>query len=193
MAERALEAVSSAERNEFEMMLADAPQSVETRPVRPKLREWSTPEIVTLIQSGELKPDLSQGQRLFAEARCADCHSIGGRGGAVGPALTTATSRLPLEELVRAVVEPDRVISDQYRQTVFEVGGRTLVGRVIDQHKGRIRIATDLTDPKRSEFVQESEIDRRAASPVSAMPSGLLDVLTANEVVSLFGYLRESH
>jgi putative heme-binding domain-containing protein len=108
----------------------------------------------------------------------------------VGPVLTTVASRLPLKDLVRAVVEPDNVISDQYRQTMFEVGGRTLVGRVIDHHKGRLRIATDVTDPKRSEFVQVADIERQSPSPVSAMPTGLLDVLTAEEIVNLFAFLR---
>ncbi|MEX2169856.1 MAG: c-type cytochrome [Pirellulales bacterium] len=193
IAERAIEAAPAAERGELVAILADAdPLDTAATPTKPKVREWSANEVVTLLTTSERKPDITRGRRLFAEARCADCHSIEGRGGAVGPVLTTAASRLSIEDLVRAVVEPDKVISDQYRQTVFQVGGRTLVGRVIDHHKGRLRIATDMTDPKRSEFVPVSEIERQTPSPVSPMPRGLLDVLTAEEIVDLFGYLRES-
>jgi ubiquinol-cytochrome c reductase cytochrome b subunit len=38
-------------------------------------------------------PEVVQGKRLFAELRCASCHSIDGKGGVVGPTLDNAGSR----------------------------------------------------------------------------------------------------
>ena len=48
-----------------------------------------------------------------------------------------------------AIIEPDSTIADQYRQTMFVIGGRAIIGTVIDQREEKVRIATDMTDPKR--------------------------------------------
>jgi len=47
-----------------------------------------------------------------------------------------------------------------------------------------------MTDPKRSRFVAHLDIDAQTPSPVSPMPRGLLDVLSAEELVDLIGFLR---
>lgn len=193
LSERALASVPEGERSKFAESIENSSQlTVEPLPVRETVREWTMPEVVEILRSGSQKTDLSRGRKLFVEARCADCHAVAGLGGAVGPELSTVASRLSLEDLVRAIVEPNSVISDQYRQTVFEVKGKTLVGRIIDHQAGKLRISTDMTDPKKSEFVMAADIDSQSESPVSPMPTGLLDVLTEEEIGDLFKYLREA-
>ena len=94
IAERALDAAPTAERSALAAILADGVKSsAAAAPAKPKVREWTANDVVALLESGQYQPDISRGRRLFAEARCAECHAISGRGGAVGPELTTAASR----------------------------------------------------------------------------------------------------
>lgn len=157
---------------------------------RPHVQKWTQEQVISAIEQPGEQPSKVHGAQLFVEAQCAVCHRFGQRGGAVGPDLTTIGNRYSLHDLVAAVVSPSEVIPDQYRQTLFSVRGKSLLGRIIDQRAGEVRIATDMTDPKRSEFVAVDDIEFQTESAVSPMPEGLLDVLTIVEVRDLFAYLR---
>jgi hypothetical protein len=98
-------------------------------------------------------------------------------------------NRFSLRDMLSAIIDPDQVISDQYRQTVFEIGGRAIVGRIVDHRAGEVRIATDMTDPKRGGYVRLDEIDAQSPSDVSPMPRGLINTLDVDELADLTGYL----
>ena len=90
-----------------------------------------------------------------------------------------------------AIIEPDVTIADQYRQTMFVIGGRTIIGTVIDQREEKVRIAIDMTDPKRhSKSYSIDEFEAQVPSTVSPMPRGLVDVLDDAALLDLIAYLR---
>ena len=159
-------------------------------PAREFVKHWTVDAAVEAIDASGRSPDSARGERLFALANCATCHQVKGRGRAVGPDLTTVGSRFSLRDLLAAIVDPDQSISDQYQQAVFEIGGRVIVGRIVDHRGGDVRIATDMTDPKRGKFVPLESIDAQAPSEISPMPRGLVDTLTDEELVDLVGFLR---
>ncbi len=161
-----------------------------TGELRPFVRHWTVDQAAEALDRSTRSPALARGERLFAEATCVNCHRLKGSGGAVGPDLSTVAGRFTLRDLCTAIVDPDRVVSDQYQQTAFEVGGRVLVGRIVDQRGSQVRIATDMTDPKRGEYVLLEEIDGQTPSEISPMPRGLVDTLTAEELVDLVEFLR---
>src|SRR5690606_2657589 len=74
------------------------------------------------------------GKSLFAAVRCASCHTMQGEGGAIGPDLTQLGTRFSAHDMLRAIIEPGEVISDQYGSKVFVLNdGTSIMGRLISE------------------------------------------------------------
>ncbi|MDA1259430.1 MAG: DUF1080 domain-containing protein [Planctomycetota bacterium] len=95
--------------------LPDAPPTAEYAPaeVRAFVRKWSVAEAVAALATNGA-PDLDHGARLFEAVGCIQCHRIDGRGGSVGPDLSSAGSRFAQRDLLEAIIEPQKFVSDQY-------------------------------------------------------------------------------
>ena len=128
---------------------------------------------------------------MFSAAGCYNCHRVAGEGSSVGPDLTGVGGRFGVRDLMRAVVEPNQQISDQYQQMVFETDGR-VDRRPRHEHSAArtSMISTDMLDPKKIESIPRGEIDDQYPSDVSMMPAGLLNTLTAEEILDLTAFLR---
>lgn len=165
--------------------LADLPQ-----PEGPA-RKWNRQEIQQML-SDELKEprDLERGRRMFAAALCSTCHRFGEAGGSVGPDLTAIGTRFNRGEIIEAIDSPSDAISDQYAaQILTRFDGTTLVGRIVDEDNETITFSTNPYDPSQNQVLEQSEITDREDSPVSTMPSRLLDRLNDQEVADLMAYL----
>jgi cytochrome c551/c552 len=90
-------------------------ESAPYEPVAPRhfVRTWHTEEAVAALAAGGA-PDLARGARLFDAAGCVQCHRVAERGGSVGPDLTTVGSRFARRDLLEAILEPQKAVSDQY-------------------------------------------------------------------------------
>ena len=89
------------------------------KPIGPG-QEWTTGELVQFCESeaqegGEFQ---ERPERCYAAARCVVCHRFGGDGGATGPDLTQVAGRFGVKDLVESIVEPSKVVSDQYRASI---------------------------------------------------------------------------
>ena len=114
---------------------------------------------------------------------------MAGEGGATGPDLTGASSRFSRADLLEALLEPSKAISDQYQDTeILTIDGDFYVGRIERDDASGIALRRL---PPGEELVElaTSEIESRRQHPLSRMPSGLLDVLTKDEILDLFAYV----
>lgn len=154
-------------------------------------RQRSVTDVLTLAEKG-LAPrtrNFAEGKRAFSAARCIVCHRYGGDGGATGPDLTQAGGRFQLKDLVEAIVEPSRVVSDQYKASVVQTDdGKVVTGRIVAEDADAITIVTDPEDATKFARIPRSSIEELVASPVSLMPAGLLDQLNDEEVLDLIAY-----
>ena len=155
-------------------------------------RTWTVDGVMEAAQAG-LEPgtrDFASGQRTYAAARCVVCHRFGGDGGATGPDLTQAAGRFQVKDLVEAIVEPSRVVSDQYKAMVVQTAdGRVVTGRIVSETAERFRIVTDPEDSTKSVEIERSNVEEMNPSPVSLMPAGLLDQLNESETLDLVAYV----
>ncbi|ODT99691.1 MAG: hypothetical protein ABS79_04195 [Planctomycetes bacterium SCN 63-9] len=136
------------------------------------------------IRSGSGVP--KPGKQIF-ESQCAKCHTLFGRGGKVGPDLTTFR-RDDLDTMLLSIVNPNAEIREGYSSYLIATeDGRTLTGVLVDQDKNGVVIrgadGKDLALPR-------SEIAEMKASKTSIMPEGLLRGLDSQQVRDLFAYLR---
>jgi putative heme-binding domain-containing protein len=195
---RFIEGFSSDERRSFVARLAapvvkpaDESHSVPRRFVK----AWTVDEVVRAVNSAGAKSDsagdMVAGRRLYSKLSCAECHSMGGFGAAVGPDLTNVGRRYTVADLARAIVEPSHEIPDLYRQTTFVAGGRSITGRLTNMTADTVSVTTDLRDPASVVKLRRHDIESQKVSPVSPMPAKLLDTLDAAEIASLFAFLRQ--
>lgn len=153
-------------------------------------KEWTTADLVALEPKLKAGRNFKNGEKAFAAARCVVCHRFGTDGGATGPDLTQAAGRFSLRDLSEAIVEPNKVISDQYKASVIETkGGKTITGRVVSEVNGKLIVVTDPEDSSKVVEVAKADIDTNKPSATSLMPAKLIDPLNEAEVLDLLAYL----
>lgn len=157
---------------------------------RDLVQEWKLDDLLPKIEPKQQGRSFAKGRKLFAEATCFKCHRVANEGGHVGPDLTGVGGRFSLRDILRSVVEPNHEISDQYRLTVFEVDGKTIIGQIVNVRADSIEVATDPIDPKTAVRIKLDDIEDQYPAPNSAMPSSLLDTFTEDEIADLMAYLR---
>jgi putative heme-binding domain-containing protein len=193
------DAVGTMAPNERERLAdAIAPQR-ELEPVssiapRLAVRQWSFEELSKAISSTRHEPSRERGKVIFAEAQCNRCHRIGAEGQAIGPDLTHVGRRFNQLDLVTSIVDPSRVIAENYRNArVFTKDGATHVGRLLvegDYRSERVSIATDPYSMKGNIEIPKGDIQSFEESKLSPMPTGLLDGFNEAEILDLLAYLN---
>ncbi len=78
------------------------------------VRHWTIAEAEPAAAIAASAPDLTRGARLFRALGCIQCHRVGAEGGSIGPDLTAAGSRFGRHDLLEAILEPQKFVSDQY-------------------------------------------------------------------------------
>ena len=152
--------------------------------------DWTLGELLDLSKTRMSGRNFANGQKTFAAARCVLCHRFAGEGGATGPDLTQAAGRFGFKDLAEAIMEPSKVVSDQYRaSSIATTKGQVYTGRVVNETKTALTVLTDPEDSSKVVEVPKDEIDEMKPSPVSLMPDKLLNTLNENEVLDMFAYL----
>ncbi len=165
---------------------AAAPTSVE--PMR-FVRAWDREALAAFVREPLVGRDFERGRALFTRARCYECHRMAGDGGGTGPDLTGAGSRFSRSDWLDSLLEPSKVISDQYQDTeILTVDGDLFVGRIERDDAEGVTLRRLPPQEDALDFAR-SEIERRRPYPMSRMPSGLLDVLAEDEIRDLAAYI----
>ena len=159
------------------------------KPIGPG-KEWTTADLVGLEAKLKSGRNFKNGERAFAAARCVVCHRVGGDGGATGPDLTQLAGRFGLREIAESIVEPSKVVSDQYKASVVRtIGGMTFVGKIVNDAGGKLTIVTDPEDSTKVAEVKKDEIESVKPSSVSLMPEKLLNALNEAEVLDMMAFM----
>ena len=153
-------------------------------------RDWSLDELSAASETKLTSRNFANGQKMFAAAGCYACHRFGDQGGITGPDLTSAGRRYSAHDLIDQVINPSKVINDQFSSViVITEGGKTYSGVVVNLAGDHIVLNTDLADPNLRVRIDRKEIDEMEVSKVSAMPKGLFGKMTEDEVMDLTAYV----
>jgi putative heme-binding domain-containing protein len=153
-------------------------------------KNYSVDEVVTFAKNLQRGRNFERGHELFIAAACQACHRLGAEGGGVGPDLTGAGNRYTLRDLMENIVDPSKVISDQYESSVIALkNGGTVVGRITGEEGGILQVATNPAAPGQITEVRNTDVQSRKVSPVSLMPPGLINSMNQEEVADLIAYI----
>ena len=153
-------------------------------------RNWEIGEANEVLRGMEHRAFV-KGEQMYNALQCGNCHSMQGKGGAIGPDLSQTGTRFSTSDILRALQTPSATISDQYGATLFTLNdGRTMNGRVIDEQDGVLHINLNPYAPSEFEAVAKEDIKEQMPSPVSLMPAGLINRLNEEELLDLMAYLK---
>ena len=157
---------------------------------RTQVKQWSVDELAEKFAAKKSGFNYERGKQMFAVAQCYKCHRFSGQGGIQGPDLTASSQRFSTKDMLTAIIEPNKEISDQYEATVFQTEEETVIGRVANLNGDNLMVATNMLDPGNFVNLKRSDIIDMKPSKASMMPSGLLDTLTEEEIFDLLVYLQ---
>ena len=192
----AVASLSDAQKESMKELLAKKPERIsalenlgavfEGRPEK----QWKLDELVKAANSGLKNRDFGNGQKMFGAAGCFACHRFQNQGGMTGPDLTTAGRRYSVRDLLDQVVNPSKVINDQF-SAVMVITDEGLVhsGVVVNLNNDGLTLNTDLTDPNKRVTINRNTIDEMLVSKTSPMPAGLFNRMTREEILDLVAYL----
>jgi putative heme-binding domain-containing protein len=157
-----------------------------TRPdpeIRSKVDQWMS----------QLKPgDPKQGYHVFrsTKATCSACHQVGYVGGNLGPVLSKIGQSRSRRDLLEAILFPSARLEQAYRSTKVLLSDGEIVQGLLVSESPKELVLQVAADQRRS--IQTADIDRREASNVSIMPSGLENQMTIEELSDLIAFLENA-
>lgn len=194
---KALENVPKAEFAHFNTISGD---SIATRPAnqvagdvpQPKGpgRNWKTDEAVAVIDSGLNNRNFENGRAMFAASLCISCHTMKGEGGTSGPDLTQLGNRFSAKDILEAIIEPSKTISDQYGASVLYLkDGGSVVGRIVKEEGDHYSISQNPFAPQVLRDIPKKDVVRTRVSEISPMLPGMVNRLNPDELRDLLAYL----
>jgi len=185
--------LTSSERTALAPLLEvniDAPPWKPTRE-RKFVKEWTLAELEARLPEVAQGRDFNSGKAAFNDAQCVSCHRFDNQGGSVGPELTGVSSKYSRRDILESLLDPSKVVSDQFQNSnVVKKDGDVVSGRITDENDKRLIMLPSMLAPEATVEVPLSEITSRQPSKVSPMPTGLLNQLTAEEILDLLAYIE---
>lgn len=154
-------------------------------------RRWKVEDATQIIDSGLHNRNFEQGKAMFAATLCSSCHTVKGEGGVAGPDLTQLGTRFSNKDILEAIIEPSKTISDQYAATVFTLkDGSTVTGRLVNQDDNKYYVSQNPFSPKDLREVEKKNVSGTNNSTVSVMLPGLINRLSPEELRDLMAYIK---
>jgi putative heme-binding domain-containing protein len=186
----AVATLSEAEKTQLAGLISTDPGKAQPRMERKFVKEWTMAELVPMLADAAKGRNYQRGREAFAVAQCLACHKFGTEGGAVGPDITGAASRFNRRDLLETIIEPSKVISDQYQNiTVTKKDGDEVTGRLVEENDERLVLIVNPLSGDKAE-VKKRDVGRRTPSKLSPMPEGLANILTKDEILDLLAYIE---
>ncbi|WP_406694257.1 c-type cytochrome [Singulisphaera sp. Ch08] len=136
----------------------------------------------------QAKGDAERGRGLFAAQSCRACHTDADGQTPKGPHLVDIGKRYSPAELVESILKSSAKIAQGYEAYGFAMAdGRVFTGFVVSEGASVVQVRESsgaLRELKRS------DIEERRRQELSAMPEGIADTLTPEQLADLVSYLQ---
>ncbi|MDA1142666.1 MAG: NPCBM/NEW2 domain-containing protein [Planctomycetota bacterium] len=182
--------LSEPQKEALKAQLAAKPKpQAESFAPRNHVRAWTVADLKPKLGRVETGRSFIRGKTLFKQV-CMSCHLFQGKGGALGPDLTSVGNKYDYSSILTEIIEPSKVISDQHASVILRLKDDTIVvGRELGGDDDTLNMAVNQLKPDEVTVIKKSDIAERKVSPISMMPPTLLNTLTEEEILDLIMFL----
>jgi putative heme-binding domain-containing protein len=154
-------------------------------------KNWKLDNSVEAVEKGLTNRNFQQGKDMYNAITCSRCHTMGGVGGNVGPDLTQLGTRFSTKDILDAIIDPSKAVSDQYAATQFILkNGDSIVGRLANEDKDAYYVSQNPYAPDVLMKLAKKDVASSKYSSVSVMLPGLINGLNEEELKDLIAYLK---
>jgi cytochrome c oxidase cbb3-type subunit III len=123
----------------------------------------------------------------FGKAHCSECHMVAGKGGFIGPDLTSYGNQHAPDVIRDAIIDPNKNLDPRHRTfTVVTPNGRRYTGIALNEDNFSLQLQTlDGT----FHFFDKSKLAHVEHEPRSLMPSNYGSMFSRGELDDLVSYL----
>jgi len=141
------------------------------------------------------KGDANEGKKLFwsktSPVACAKCHTVGGKGGKVGPNLTGIGAVYPPKFFVRAILNPSAEIATGFETTMVATKNHRLItGIIVSDTKDKLVIRDARSAAGKLTTIAKNNIRRRKFQPLSMMPGNYAKLMSVEQLSDILAYLE---
>ncbi len=185
--------LSNTERTALAALLEENLDAPQWKPAKQRqfVKEWAMSDLEPVLNEVASGRDFESGKAAYNDAQCVVCHRFANEGGSAGPELTGVGSKYSRRDILESIIEPSKVVSDQFQNyNIWKKDGDDISGRITDENKERIVVLPNMLASEVTVEIPLSEIAHREPSKVSAMPTGLLNQFTREEILDLLAYME---
>jgi putative heme-binding domain-containing protein len=151
---------------------------------------WTLEELSAATKTDLKNRSFDNGRKMFGAAACFTCHRFGNEGGMTGPDLTQAGGRYSAHDLLDNIINPSKVINEQFVPSVVTKNdGEQIIGTIVNLNGDNVMICTDPAQPNQQTAVDRKLVKSIEPSKISPMPVMLLNMLTKEEIMDLVAYV----
>ena len=151
---------------------------------------WTLEDFET-VKVDANETNVMRGMKAFVKAQCLQCHEVGGHGVNLGPDLSMVKERFKGKQLLAQLLEPSKEINPEFQTYQFVLDDASLItGVILEETETEFRVVTNPLKPEQTTRIPKTVIEEKSPSKVSAMPEGLLNVLTRQEILDLLSFLE---
>lgn len=152
---------------------------------------WAAQDLESQL-TGVSPADLAEAARRFGdpergavvfyqrELACTRCHIPDEAANRLGPDLTALADEVTDEQLIESILNPSKVIRKGYEVVLLESDGEWITGLLVSEDAESVVIRDSSRNYKEVRF-QRDEFDSYGQSPLSLMPSGLVNALASKQ------------
>jgi putative heme-binding domain-containing protein len=171
------------------LKLKDQQPTVAIAPVRNFVKSYQMADLENELGRVKAGRHFARGEEIYTSQLCGKCHLINGSGGNVGPDLSAVGGRFTAKDMLEAMIDPSKVISEQYAAAIVETKTEMHMGLIAGETEQELTLFADpYGETKKT--LPKSSITKREAAKISLMPVGLLNSLQVDEILDLLAYLQ---
>jgi putative heme-binding domain-containing protein len=176
-----------------DVLAAYVPPGMKPRPPAKKrafVKEWKMEDLQPALDEVGKDRNFERGKEVYEASLCLQCHKFGAEGGSVGPELTAVSTRFARRDILESIIEPSKVISEQFQATlILTTDGKVIDGRIIEEDAKKVVVQPNQLLPDKIE-IKKSNIEKRQPSKVSPMPAKLVDNFSRDEILDMLAYIE---
>lgn len=154
-------------------------------------RRWTLDNAVAAVDTGKAALNYETGKKIYGAILCSSCHAMQGTGGDIGPDLTQLGTRFSNKDILDAIINPSKAVSDQYASTIFYLkNGQSVVGRLVNEDKTNYSISQNPFAANDLRKIPKKDVTSKRYSQESIMFPGLINSLNPQELRDLMAYLK---